>query len=352
MYHSISDDPETGHPYYWINTKPALFAEHMKFLHDNNYQVIPLSTAVGMIRAGNPKSQTLNPKSEIQNVDQSTNQLITQSTSHLPDPNQPINQSTNYVVLTFDDGYLDFYTQAFPVLRQYGFTATVFLPTDYIDGSRPGLRGKKHLTWDLVAELNKSGIDFGSHTCSHPQLYDLQPNEIELELRKSKETIESNLSQSTNHPLSQSTSSQFNESTNQPLNQSTPSQINQLPTSPINQSTNHSFRVTSFCYPYKFFEGDGSFVKSIEGALRDSGYNSCTTTRIGTGNNKEDLYSLKRIPVNSADDEIFFLTKLTGGYNWLYSFQVFRKSILTPKKQVPAGTPSFIKQSTNQLSNH
>jgi hypothetical protein len=92
MYHSISDDPETGHPYYWINTKPALFAEHMKFLHDNNYQVIPLSTAVGMIRAGNPKSQTLNPKSEIQNVDQSTNQLITQSTSHLPDPNQPINQ--------------------------------------------------------------------------------------------------------------------------------------------------------------------------------------------------------------------------------------------------------------------
>ena len=50
MYHSISDEPETGHPYYWINTSPARFTEHMKFLHDNNYEVISLSKAIELIR--------------------------------------------------------------------------------------------------------------------------------------------------------------------------------------------------------------------------------------------------------------------------------------------------------------
>ena len=307
MYHSISDTPETGHPYYWINTKPALFAEHMRFLYENDCQVIPLTTAVELIRTGNSEPQVLNSKSEILNEEQPTNQ-----------PNKP-----RYVVLTFDDGYLDFYTEAFPILRQYGYPATIFLPTDYIDGSKPGLREKKHLAWEQVRELSQSGIDFGSHTCSHPQLYDLKPNEIELELRKSKETIEQILN------------------SNQPLTQSPSNPINQLPTSPINQSTRFPLTVASFCYPYKFPEGDGPFVKSIEGMLRGSGYTSCATTRIGTGNNKEDLYSLKRIPVNSADDEMFFLSKLTGEYNWVYPFQVLRKNLLTPKKQV-ASEPKFL----------
>jgi hypothetical protein len=51
MYHSISDEPEHGHPYFWINTSPARFAEHMKFLQDNGYKVISLSEAVELITA-------------------------------------------------------------------------------------------------------------------------------------------------------------------------------------------------------------------------------------------------------------------------------------------------------------
>ena len=57
MYHSISDEPETGHPYFWINTTPALFARHMQYLADCNYQVIPLSTAVAMIRGFSPATK-------------------------------------------------------------------------------------------------------------------------------------------------------------------------------------------------------------------------------------------------------------------------------------------------------
>ncbi len=38
MYHSISDESEKGHPYFWINTSPKRFAEQMKFLYDNYYE--------------------------------------------------------------------------------------------------------------------------------------------------------------------------------------------------------------------------------------------------------------------------------------------------------------------------
>ncbi|MGQ9510075.1 MAG: hypothetical protein ACUVTN_11885, partial [Thermodesulfobacteriota bacterium] len=50
MYHSISDDQERGvHPYYKICTSPSRFREHMQFLKNNDYQVIPLSTVLSLI---------------------------------------------------------------------------------------------------------------------------------------------------------------------------------------------------------------------------------------------------------------------------------------------------------------
>ena len=151
MYHSISEERETGHPYYWINTSPDIFAEQMKCLHDNDYQVISLSDAVELIKnhdcvSGSPAADP------------------TEHESRQPSPLRP-------VVLTFDDAYLDFYTHAFPVLRRYGFTATLFLPTAYVDGRRPGIRGREHLTWEQAHELWSDTITFGSHTVNHLQLF-------------------------------------------------------------------------------------------------------------------------------------------------------------------------------------
>ncbi len=97
--------------------------------------------------------------------------------------------------LTFDDGYKNFFTQAFPVLRSYGFTATVFLITDRIH-QQDGLehqRDGKYLNWEQIETLQRLGISFGSHTCTHPNLLDLSREEIWRELAVSKSHLETRL---------------------------------------------------------------------------------------------------------------------------------------------------------------
>jgi peptidoglycan/xylan/chitin deacetylase (PgdA/CDA1 family) len=252
MYHSISDTKEDGvHPYYQINTSPRVFAEHMRFLHENNYSVISLSEAVT---------------------------LLSVSTS----TTQPLNHSTNlarFAVLTFDDGYMDFFASAFPILKNYGFTATVFLPTAFIDKSVPGLKGKEHLSWSEVRELQEEGITFGSHTINHPQLQSLSRDQVEYEISKSKEIIEERTGKT----------------------------------------------VVFFCYPYKFPEQDQKFVGLLKTLLQTTGYQACTTTRIGCASDSTDYFFLSRLPINSGDDISFLKAKISGNYNWLGKVQHLTK---------------------------
>jgi|GEM_PF-90729 len=323
MYHSISNEPETGHPYYWINTSPARFAEQMKFLHDNNYHVISLSAAVDLIREQGSISGTQDPSFHHSNIPsfQSSSSPSADPPSFHPSslPSFQSSCSPRCVVLTFDDGYRDFYTNAFPVLRGYGFTATVFLPTAYIDGKRPGLKGKEHLTWDEVRELSAQNISFGSHTVNHPQLYGLQWAKIEYELSASKQAIESQLSQSASQPVSQSAE----------------------PTT--------RFLVDSFCYPYKFPEQERTFVSSLGGFLEQTGYCHGTSTRVGSITGNDDVFSLRRLPINSADDIDLFSAKLAGHYDWVSFPQHVLKRIKNPPICPPRPAPHHpISQPANQ----
>lgn len=114
--------------------------------------------------------------------------------SHSLREHKPIDQNT--VVLTFDDGFANFYTEAFPVLQDHGLTATVFLVAGqcggYNDwtGNPPRLPRSKLLSWEQVRELSEAGIEFGSHTMSHPDLCSLPPDEAKTEIEKSKKAIE------------------------------------------------------------------------------------------------------------------------------------------------------------------
>ncbi|MGH9562206.1 MAG: polysaccharide deacetylase family protein, partial [Terracidiphilus sp.] len=102
----------------------------------------------------------------------------------------------NSVALTFDDGYADFFTQAAPILRRWGFPAIVFLPTAYCGrtNSWPGQPGwvpeKPLLTWMQVEELACEEFEFGSHSATHPDITQVCDAEAEREITESKREIE------------------------------------------------------------------------------------------------------------------------------------------------------------------
>jgi len=235
MYHSISDDNESrAHPYFRTTTTPDVFATHMAYLHANCYKTCSVPQAVDYVRG---RSET----------------------------------TAKHVVITFDDGFRDFYHQAFPILDRHGFTATVFLPTAYIGDVPRQFKGKDCLSWMEVRELNKHGISFGSHTVNHPQLRDLEAASVRQEIVNSKQRIEDKAGCS----------------------------------------------VTSFAYPYAFPQADQAFVAQLKDALMSAGYTDGVCTVVGTATRQSDTFFLQRLPINSCDDLPLFRAKLNGGYDWL-----------------------------------
>jgi len=239
MYHSVSDDKcKSARPYFALQTTTQVFEGHVRYLHENGYTSLSTADVVGLL-----------------NCDQAI--------------------AKKYVALTFDDGYRDFYTNAFPILRKYGFTATVYLPTAYISARSRCLLERECLSWAEVKELHKCGVAFGSHTISHTKLEDMREAELEREIRGSKEAIEDKLG--------------------------TP--------------------VRSFAYPYVFPERDWSFTHRLRDLLKVAGYHDGVSKVIGTVQSFEERFFLRRIPANTGDDNALFKAKLEGDYDWLHGAQ-------------------------------
>lgn len=96
------------------------------------------------------------------------------------------------IVLSFDDGYIDFYVNAFPVLRRFNFHAVSFIPTGLMDQGY-------YLHWSQIKEMDSTGlISFQAHSVNHPNLSSLDNNQLTFQLVQSKKTLEAQLGKPVN----------------------------------------------------------------------------------------------------------------------------------------------------------
>jgi peptidoglycan/xylan/chitin deacetylase (PgdA/CDA1 family) len=96
-------------------------------------------------------------------------------------PNEPLPKKP--IMITFDDGYLDNYTNAFPILQKYSMKASFYIIT--------GMVGQNdRLTASQIREMETAGMTFGSHTITHRPLAELSTKETQTELTKSKLDLE------------------------------------------------------------------------------------------------------------------------------------------------------------------
>lgn len=156
MYHRVNDEIKKE-----LSVKKNSFKWHMKYLINKNFKVISINEAIEKII-----------KNEI---------------------------NDRYVVLTFDDGYDDYYYNAFPVLKKYDFKSILYIVSEYVGQKRKfwwdkDLEYSELLDWNKIKELIDSNlVDIGSHTCNHIDLKNLDIKEMEYEIIGSKNNIENKL---------------------------------------------------------------------------------------------------------------------------------------------------------------
>lgn len=120
QYHHVSDKTPRI-----TSVTPETFKKHMNYLFENKFNVIPLVDAVEALR----------------------------SKQALPE---------RTVTITFDDAYLSIYTNAFPVLKEYGFPFTIFVTPTPVDKNY-----QKFLSWEQLREMAQGGATLANHTMSH-----------------------------------------------------------------------------------------------------------------------------------------------------------------------------------------
>lgn len=150
MYHEIADSTVTDDP---LAVAPQVFADQLDYLRDAGFTPV---TAAAL-------SSTLADGGQL--------------------PERP-------VAVTFDDGHEDFYTDALPLLKQRGFTGTLFMTTDWVGFVG---YGKRMMTWSQLADAVQDGAEIGAHTRSHPKLDQLTETQLRDELCVSKSLLEDNL---------------------------------------------------------------------------------------------------------------------------------------------------------------
>ncbi|MBC6309567.1 polysaccharide deacetylase family protein [Listeria sp. FSL L7-1582] len=194
MYHSINTNVKNN-----LITPPNEFDTQMKWLSDNGYYTLTLAELAPLLEIG-------------KNV-----------------PDKP-------VVITFDDGYQDNYTNAYPILKKYGLKATIFVITDKIAKNN-------HFDEAALKEMSAYGIEMESHTVHHYELNRLSYEAQLKELQYSKAFLERFTGK----------------------------------------------KVNSICYPV------GRYNEDTVRAAEATGYTMGFTTEVGKANKKDGMYTLPRV---------------------------------------------------------
>lgn len=173
------------------------------------------------------------------------------------------------VVITFDDGYENFYSEALPILKRHNFSATVFLVANAIGGtnnwdSRLGDVEEKLMTVDQIRSAQSQGIEFGSHTLDHSHLDQLdhsdqrEREEAWQQIEGSKKLLESSL-----------------------------------------QS-----EISTFCYPY------GGKNEEVKAMVQRAGYRLACSTEKGANTRLTDRFALRRTNIRRDTNVPIFLYKI------------------------------------------
>jgi peptidoglycan/xylan/chitin deacetylase (PgdA/CDA1 family) len=223
FYHRVADADDA------LAVSPGNFRRQMELLADEGYDVVDLGRAADLLSAGVTSRRT--------------------------------------VALNFDDGYADVAENALPVLADFGFPATVFLPTGVIDGTsrfswyqeQPAV-----LDWDAVIELDRARtLRFEAHSVTHPNLLALDDEAARAEISGSKAALEARLGRP----------------------------------------------VEAFCYPA------GLFSSRDRGLVADAGFRIAVSCEPGVNRPGADLLALRRRQIDARDSMLDFRAKLGGGHD-------------------------------------
>lgn len=200
-YHSVNENADNE-----VTITPEMLKEQLNYINDNDYVTITIKELYDYLKN-----------------------------------NQPIPEKS--IVITFDDGYMNNYTEAFPILKEMNMKATIFCVGNSLDGSY-------YLSKDAIKEMSDYGIDIESHTVNHLHLDTLSYNDQVSELKRAKEILENITGK----------------------------------------------EVLSIAYPF------GDYNDDTLRAVKDAGYKLAFTTNLGLSDRNDNIFELDRIYISSYYD--------------------------------------------------
>lgn len=225
MYHKVNADPRTGG--LGLRVTPDKFEWQMKYLRRNGYESVSLTDVMDHFQKG----------------------------KHLP---------ARPIVITFDDGYKDNHDFAYPIMKKYGYTGTIFVVskaignTNFFDVEKHLQPVNKIMNWNEIRELDQAGFVIGAHTVDHPHLAKVPPEVARYQIEECKRALEHGLKKP----------------------------------------------VEVLAYPY------GSYNDTVAQITKQAGYRAAVTTELGLAKPTSDPYKLHRVRVTGRYSNEKFIEEL------------------------------------------